>query len=236
MKRKIGITGANGYIGSNLVKFLLKKNDYDITALIHKNENNLINLNIKKVYGSLNDKKSLNVFTKGIDTIIHLASVQSTTENEEDFKNTIYNGSLNLIDSCSKNEVKKIINITTIRSLEDNKDTSIGTTEESMLALNEKVIPFDMWSAKADQLFLNHKANMDTVSLHLGAVIGPEDNIISPMGNFFISFLKDNLKMIPEGGYPWISIDDVLKITEKCLKKRPQFNRYIIAKEWISLP
>ncbi len=54
-------------------------------------------------------------------------------------------------------------------------------------------MPFDKLCAKADQLFLNQDEKIDCICLNLGAVIGPEDNIVSPMGNFFISYLKGEL-------------------------------------------
>ena len=96
-------------------------------------------------------------------------------------------------------------------------------------------MPFDKWSAKADQLFLNQDEKIDCICLNLGAVIGPEDNIISPMGNFFISYLKGDLKLVPEGGYPWISIDDVIKVIEKSLSIGKNHKQYIVANEWLTL-
>jgi nucleoside-diphosphate-sugar epimerase len=235
VKIKVGITGANGYIGCNLVKFLLKENKYDLTVLIHKNDHNLIGLDVKKVKGSVLDKDSLDNFTNDIDILIHLASVQSTIAAEKEFENVIFKGASNIIESCQNNQVKKIINISTIRSLLDEVDHSKILTENSPLAINEKDIPFDMWSAKADHLFLKKKNNIHSICLHLGTVIGPEDSIISPMGNFFISYLKGHLKVVPTGGYPWISIYDVLHLIEKLLLKTPKENQYILAKEWISL-
>ena len=106
---KIGITGANGYIGSNLVKFLLIKSEYEITALIHKNDNNISGLNIRTISGSVTDKNSLDLFTKDQDIVIHLASVQSTVATEKDFEKVIYNGAQNIIESSLKNQVKPIL-------------------------------------------------------------------------------------------------------------------------------
>ncbi len=100
------ITGATGFIGKNLVKSLSNEN---IICLVRKSSNIklLKELKIKLAYGDLTDKNSLDKSLKNITTVIHLAAAISI--NKEELKNVNLIGTKNLIQSCEKNNVKKII-------------------------------------------------------------------------------------------------------------------------------
>jgi len=67
--KKIFITGANGYIGGNLAKFLSQKN-FQVYGLTTKKKQN--SKNLKWVYGKLND--NFNNYLKKCDLIIHCAA------------------------------------------------------------------------------------------------------------------------------------------------------------------
>lgn len=72
---KILVTGANGLLGSNLVRELLSK-DHQLKAFVLPTEDfsTLENLNIEKVYGNiLNYNEVLNA-CQGVDAIFHLAA------------------------------------------------------------------------------------------------------------------------------------------------------------------
>ena len=78
VSKKILLTGASGYIGSSILKFLIKKN-YKIFALYFKREKNFINhKNVKYMYCNLDLKNKLkNIFQNhDFDTIINLAALK----------------------------------------------------------------------------------------------------------------------------------------------------------------
>ena len=76
------ITGAGGYVGSELVNYLLEKTDHNITAydlfifdpLIFDIQNKN---KIKIIKGDIRDEELLNDSLKGIDLIIHLACISN---------------------------------------------------------------------------------------------------------------------------------------------------------------
>ena len=70
---KILITGANGFVGSNLINSL--KSDYDIFALVRNNSDiNLISDEINIIRTDYSEKDLKKIFSK-VDIIIHLAGV-----------------------------------------------------------------------------------------------------------------------------------------------------------------
>jgi len=79
-KARILITGANGYIGSNLCNYF-EKNNYDVFsfALTNKREDKLFNVDITNRKDVLNKIKKI-----GPDIIIHTAGISSLAKCEED--------------------------------------------------------------------------------------------------------------------------------------------------------
>ena len=66
MKKKILILGGSGFIGHNLLKFLLDKKNYDIHATFNKNPISIKSTKIKKLKINLNNEESINnLFKKG---------------------------------------------------------------------------------------------------------------------------------------------------------------------------
>ena len=113
--KKVLITGANGFLGSNIIKLFLKK-DYRIFATKRK-KSNLIRLKSyqKKIIfvkiNSLNKYFSQNKF----DLVIHCATNYGT--NDKKLSDVIFPNltlPLKLLELCEKHSVKRFINTDTI--------------------------------------------------------------------------------------------------------------------------
>ena len=108
-KKRIIITGGNGFIGSNLISALLKKESFDITVIDHKQFHSD---KINTFAGNFSNKKFISNIIRKDDTVIHLActSVTQTAENnkQKDIKDNII-GAINLLDVCVEKKIKKII-------------------------------------------------------------------------------------------------------------------------------
>ena len=114
--KKILVTGGSGFIGSNIVKYLVSKN-YKIVVFDNNSRGKLNNLNnvsdhITFVEGDIRDKEKVFLVTKDISSIIHLAYVNGT----ENFYTQPYEvleiaikGMINIIDSMIVNNVKELI-------------------------------------------------------------------------------------------------------------------------------
>ena len=113
------VTGSGGFIGSNLVRSLINKNDH-VSMLIRKNTNDWRIRDIRKccnVYSSdLTDYDKLYkvIFNSKPDIIINCATygVYPTQKDPDRIVQTNIVGTKNLIDVIEKyNKIKKIINI-----------------------------------------------------------------------------------------------------------------------------
>ncbi len=115
-KEKVFITGANGFIGANLTKFLVSKN-YHVSVLVRKKSNlwrlNKIINDIKIYKSDITNKNELKKIIIKInpDYIIHLASYGNSS-NENNFKKIIdvdILGLINLLLASETINYKKLV-------------------------------------------------------------------------------------------------------------------------------
>jgi len=160
MKKKILITGATGFVGSQVLKNLLARNN-DVYAVVRKTKKNLL----KKNYPNLNLIATNDLFAessewwrkkcKDIHTIIHVAWYVEPGKYLNSSKNiNCLKGSLNMAQGAIKAGVKKFVGIGTCFEY----DLSLGK-----LSINSMLKPSTIYSAtKASlyttlsQLFINN--------------------------------------------------------------------------------
>ena len=118
MKKKILITGSTGFVGSNIIKLLLKENVYIYDILRDKNKKNkkILELNKNKNYLPIFYKKFDELKKKlkkvKIDTVINCATYYTKENDIENIENLIKTN----ITFCSiileilKSKIKKFIN------------------------------------------------------------------------------------------------------------------------------
>jgi len=103
------VTGGSGFLGINLIRFLLKKN-YKITNLDISNFNYPEYNKIKMIKGDIRDKKTVQSAMKDIDIVIHCAAALPLYSKEDIFSTDI-EGTRNVLDIAFKNNVKRFIQI-----------------------------------------------------------------------------------------------------------------------------
>jgi nucleoside-diphosphate-sugar epimerase len=105
---KILVTGATGFIGSKLIKFLVSRKHiiYGISRTTTNSKN------ISSV--SLLNENGLNSFfkTKKFDVVIHLAGLLFNNSPLEAFQNNCQ-GTINLLECCRVNKIKKVVFVST---------------------------------------------------------------------------------------------------------------------------
>jgi len=112
--KKILITGADGFVGSNLCHFLIKK-DVDLIAFVRKSSTHkLLNIadlhnEIEISYGDLRDFDTINKVTKDVDIIYHLGAqshVPDSVRQPFGTFNVNATGTLNCLEAARMNDVE----------------------------------------------------------------------------------------------------------------------------------
>lgn len=227
------VTGGTGYIGSNLVKSLLKE-EHKVFLLKRKNSKSLVN--DERVIEVLYDGTycSLEKINEKVDMIIHLATcflVNHKTENIEDLLNANILLGTHLLEYASKHDIKDFINTETyaesITGIEYNPQNLYSATKKAFKDILKYYVDFN---------------KMRCISLVLSDTYGPND-IRKKFLNLVLEVLKsenNEFKMSPgEQEICYIYIDDVItayieaiklisKLEEKDLKTYSVFGNEIL--------
>ena len=131
--RKILVTGGNGFLGSYVVKELLKDPNNNITILSHtKKRKNKYNGKVKLIFADITDMKEILSKVRNFDIIYHIAG-NIRTPKTDTYKlhfNINSVGTLNLLESCRENSIKRFIFISTCEVYGDKFKEKITEKEE----------------------------------------------------------------------------------------------------------
>ena len=121
MKKNILITGSEGFIGSHLTEFLVKKG-HNVTALVLYNSfgswgwletlpKNIKN-NINVILGDVTDDELISKITKRKDVVYHLAAligIPYSYKAVESYYNTNLTGTINILNAARRFKVKRVL-------------------------------------------------------------------------------------------------------------------------------
>lgn len=165
--QKIFITGANGWLGINLINYILAKESFfhikakNIHAFCFTNENldilNKLGVNICK--GDVQDLGLIKKFLKnsGGELVVHLAGIIHPSLKTSDFFDINYLGTKNIIEISQKIGAKKIILISSNSAIgcnKSNNDKDIFTEKSD----------FNPYMKYGESKFLTEKFAQDFIS------------------------------------------------------------------------
>jgi nucleoside-diphosphate-sugar epimerase len=202
------ITGANGFIGSNLCRYFLNK-DFAVYGLVRKTSDLhfLEGLNVKLIYGDLNEIEKI-MLPENLDYIIHCASAVSDTADKESCKKNIYEATVNFANHILKNKVnlKRFIYISTALVLGYGE---LNISEEN--PGKSANLPYVNFKVKTENFLqeLHNEHRFPIVILRPADVYGPNDRTSCVP---ILKGIEDGYPVIVGGGkwiLPFCYVDNV---------------------------
>lgn len=167
IKKKVLITGASGFIGFHLVNYFYKKG-YEIFATYRNNKPHLIINDVKLLKLDLPD---VSILDFKYDYLIHCgADTSATTNDERRFVLSNVNGSESLFQNALKNNVKAIINLS---SMSVYGDINVGLVKEGYKPFNPD--KYGQSKLQAEQILrnlTNENKSTRSISIRLPGVVG----------------------------------------------------------------
>ncbi|MCG8574316.1 MAG: NAD-dependent epimerase/dehydratase family protein [Flavobacteriales bacterium] len=115
---EILITGADGVLGSNVVRELLNRN-YNVTALIESGKDpvTLHSLNIETIEGNILNPTDLDQAIQGKDAVIHCAASTNVWPSRSTITCEVnVEGTRNVVNACLEHNIKRLIYVGTANS------------------------------------------------------------------------------------------------------------------------
>ena len=177
---KVVVTGATGFLGGKIAERLAKDNRFEVIATgrdkdkIQKLNENGINASA----GSLEDKEFFFDLTKDAEIIVHSAALSSPWGTYDDFYRANILATDNVIKACKKNNIKRIVHIST---------PSIYFDYEDRFNIKEDFLPGKFVNFYAETKYEAEKSlnkavsqGIELISLRPRAIVGAGDTTIMP--------------------------------------------------------
>jgi dihydroflavonol-4-reductase len=188
---KAFVTGAAGFIGSNVVRALLD-DGHDVRALHLPNEDtrNLDGLDVERVPGDVMDRAVLGRWMRGCDVVFHLAAVYAlwTKDRGARMRRVNVEGTCAVLDTAREAGVRRVVYTSSIARF-GGQGMDIRATEESPFALGRTGDAYASSKGVAHAIAVSAAKRQDVVIVAPCGPIGPGDVGPTPTGRLLLSAL-----------------------------------------------
>ena len=230
---KVLVTGADGLLGTHIVRELLRR-DYNVRAFLQPDRevNTLENLPVEKVFGDLLNPEDVNRAADSCDYIIHTAANTSIwPARSEIVRKVNIEGTLNIIQTSLQNKVKRLIYIGTANSF------GFGTKEnpgDETKPFKAKKYGLDYINSKyeAQQMVLNSikKYGLNAIILNPTFMIGPYDSKPGS-GALILGLYNGKVPGYTKGGRNFLHVKDAANAICNALNRGEIGECYILGNE-----
>lgn len=209
-QQKVIVTGADGLLGSNLVRGLIEKG-YDVSVFLMRGTNakTLDGLAVTKYFGDILDKDGLNEAFAGKDVVIHAAASTLVYPARLEIINTVnIQGTANVIDAVLANNIKRMIHVGTANSFGKGTIEKPGD-ENSPYAAFKYGLDYMDSKRKAQELVLNavKERNLPALIVNPTFMIGPYDSKPSS-GAMILALYNKQVPVVTGGSKNYIAVKD----------------------------
>lgn len=220
-KRKILVTGGCGFIGRNLVNGFAD-NGFEVTVAdlnpkAFRDDVTFLNLDIT-------NRKALVEATKGMDSIIHNASlVQTKNTNPGMLWKVNYQGAVNVMDACRANHITRLVYISSASAVYEGQDIRNGDETLPYSSISQAAYADSKIEAEKELLSMSGTDGVNVCAIRPHVVFGPEDNrfvpnILEKAATGKLKFEVGNRKKLSDFTYVSNMVDAVVAAEDKLVE------------------
>jgi dihydroflavonol-4-reductase len=228
------VSGANGHVGSHVVRALLKRGR-PVRALVRKSSNlaSLLGLDVEPAFGDVLDKESLKVALKGVSRVFHCAAMFKTRGVDEALmRRTNVEGTRNMLEACAEaGGIERLVYTSSV--------AAVGCRRQPGQLMSEadwNSAPIDAYVAsKTDSerlaLALAKASGLPVVFVNPATVLGPGDYGPTPSNGFVLLCMKKTPPFYFDSGHSYVDVEDVAEGHLLAEEKGRVLERYILSGE-----
>jgi dihydroflavonol-4-reductase len=212
---KCFVTGASGFIGSNLVHELIARN-HTVKALLRPQSDlkALAGVEIETVIGDLSDRQLLQREISGCDWCFHCAaSYHLWLPDYKPMYLANVEGTFNVIEAAGHTGCERVIYTSTVGCIglpKEEHGEIVPSTEMDTVASEHLTNDYKRSKWQAELVAVKFaREGMPVIIVNPTAPVGPLDAKPTPTGQIIVAFLNRELPAYLETGLNWVHVRDV---------------------------
>ena len=242
LKKIYIITGANGFLGNNIIRRLNQDNDTEIRAFVLKGDSikSLENLNCKIYYGDVTKKDTLSSVFENTDDkevfVIHCAAIVYIKSKYNGFVYDVnVNGTKNIVDKVLESKAK-LIYVSSVHAIPEKPNKGLIKEITDFDPNNVKGLYAKTKSEAAKYVMkLVKTKNLNACIIHPSGIIGPNDYGNSHLTWLVKEVLNDKLLVSVSGGYDFVDVRDVADGIISACERGIKGECYILSNKYITI-
>jgi len=231
---KILVTGANGFLGSWVVRRLLNEG-HQVYSLVRKTSDlsELKGIQTEYVYGDVTDLHSLLASFQGMDAIFHLAGVIAYKKSDRPQMDRVnVEGTRNVVEACRAAHVKRLVHLSSVVAIGASFSPDQILNEESPYNISHLNLGYFETKHQAEQIVKEavQKNRLDAVILNPSTIYGPGD-ARKGSRKTQLKVAQGKFKFYTSGGVNVVAVEDAVDGIVSAWKKGRSGERYILAGE-----
>lgn len=246
MKNIYIITGANGFLGNNIVRLLEKNNENEIRALVLPNDkiDALKGLKCEKFLGDVTKIETLkdifnideSIKEKTNIYVIHCASIVylDSKYNERVYQVNV-EGTKNIIKK-TKEINAKLIYVSSVHAIEEKLNHEV--MDENASFDPDKIVGlYAKTKAETTRYVFNEvkNNNLNACVVFPSGLLGVNDFTNTNMTVLIKKILNEKVPLLTEGGYDFVDVRDVAKGVINACTKGKKGEGYILSGEYVTI-
>lgn len=229
------VTGATGFLGTNLVCELVK-DGWDVKAfgLPGSNVEYIKDLPIEIIFGDVTNPDDVDAAVKDCEVVFHVAGDTSWWKKRFELQRKInVDGAVNIARACIKNNVKRLVHTSTIDALGYNPH---GVADETWSVYNYEGTGYNYADTKREgeaKVMEFNGDDLEVVVIYPGSMVGPYDFTLQ-YGRLFFDLRDGKVPGCPGGGVSFGHVAEVARAHIAAAKKGRPGEGYICAGENIT--
>ncbi len=241
-KRIFLITGANGFLGNNIVRLLAAKGE-NVRALLLPGDTpvSLQGLACQIYFGDVTRAETLGEFFQAAEDVqlfvIHCAGIVSIgTRPHRQVKEVNVNGTKNIVQKVLETHAK-LIYINTVHAIPEQPP---GKVMAEVTAFDPQKVVGEYAKTKAEAanyvLQMRKTSGLNACILHPSGMIGPYDFGNSHLTQLILDYANGRLRACVKGGYDFVDVRDVAQGAILACHYGKPGQCYILSNVFLSIP